>query len=131
MISLLIALLYIVSSPVSAEVKLPHVIGSRMVLQREMPIPIWGRAEPGEQVTVKFAEHEVSTAADGKGRWTIRLPAIKAGGPYKMTVNGNNTIVLTDILVGEVWLCAGQSNMAMVVKSAHNAEAEIAAADYP
>jgi len=131
MISLLVALLYIAASPVLAEVKLPHIIGSNMVLQRDIKIPIWGWADPGEEIIVKFAEHEASTKADAKGKWMVRLPAIKAGGPYKMTVSGNNTIVLTDILVGEVWLCAGQSNMAMLVKNMRDGKAEVAAANYP
>jgi sialate O-acetylesterase len=102
-----------------------------MVLQREMPIPIWGWADPGEHVTVKFADHQANTTADDKGNWMVKLPAMKAPGPYKMTVSASNTIVLTNILVGEVWLCAGQSNMAMQVKNMRDGQAEVAAANYP
>ncbi len=128
---ILFAFLCIATTLALADVKLPHVIGSRMVLQREMPISIWGWADHGEQVTVKFADHQANTTADDKGSWMLKLPAIKAPGPYKMTVSGNNTIVLTDILVGEVWLCSGQSNMAMRVKNMRDGQAEVAAANYP
>lgn len=121
---------FVLSSLVSANIKLPHIITGEMVLQRDKPIPIWGWAEPGEQVAVKFAGHQVKTQADAKGDWILTLPATKAGGPYKMTVSGSNTIELSDILIGEVWVCSGQSNMAMQVKEAKNAEEEIAAANY-
>lgn len=131
MISLLITLLYIVSSPVSAEVKLPHIIGSGMVLQRDMPIPIWGWADPGEEVTVEFKMHQVGAIADAQGKWMVKLAATEAGGPYKMTIRGSNVIVLTDILVGEVWFCSGQSNMEMGIGVVNNPEQEIAAANYP
>ena len=128
---LFITFLYVAVLPVSAEVKLPHVIGSNMVLQREMPVPIWGWADPDEQVTVKLAGNRVTTTADHKGNWMVKLPALEAPGPHKMTVTASNTIELTDILVGEVWLCSGQSNMAMLVKDMRDGEAEVAAANYP
>jgi sialate O-acetylesterase len=128
---ILFAFLCIATTLALADVKLPHVIGSQMVLQGQMPIPIWGWANPGEQVTVKFANHQANTAADEKGNWMVKLPAIKAPGPYKMTVIANNTIELTDILVGEVWLCAGQSNMEMGIGVVANGKEEIAAANYP
>ncbi|MHC4147876.1 MAG: sialate O-acetylesterase [Planctomycetota bacterium] len=128
---LFITFLYVAVLPVSADVKLPHIIGSHMVLQRDMPVPIWGWADPSEQVTVILAGNRATTAADHKGNWMVRLPALEAPGPHKMTVTANNTIELTDILVGEVWLCSGQSNMAMVVKDIRDGEAEVAAANYP
>ncbi|MHC4911622.1 MAG: sialate O-acetylesterase [Planctomycetota bacterium] len=128
---LLFAFLSIATTLALADVKLPHVIGSHMVVQRKMPIPIWGCADPGEHVTVKFADHQANTTADDKGNWMLKLPAIKAPGPYKMTVSAGNTIVLKNILVGEVWLCAGQSNMEMGIGVVANGKEEIAAADYP
>jgi sialate O-acetylesterase len=127
----LFAFLSVATTSVLADVELPHVIGSNMVLQREMPIPVWGWADPGEHVTVQFADHSADATADQEGNWMVKLPAISAPGPYKMTVSGNNTIVLTNILVGEVWLCSGQSNMAMQVKNMRNGSAEVAAANYP
>jgi sialate O-acetylesterase len=116
---------------VQAEVRLPHVIGSHMVLQRDMAVPIWGWADPGERVMVKIAGQEASAVSDDKGRWMIRLKAMEAGGPHEMTVAGTNTIQLADILVGEVWVCSGQSNMEMPVRQANNAEQEAAASDFP
>lgn len=127
---LFITFLYVAVLPVSADVKLPHIIGSHMVLQREMPVPIWGWADPSEQVTVILAANRVTTAADHKGNWMVKLPALEAPGPHKMTVTANNTIELTDILVGEVWLCSGQSNMEMGINLVNNAKQEVADADY-
>ncbi len=129
-VSPLIAFLFITAS-VLADVRLPHIIGSNMVLQREMPIPVWGWAEPGEEITVEFAGQKVGTKADEKGKWLVKLAEVAAGGPYKMTVSGKNIIELTDILIGEVWLCSGQSNMAMQVKNMRDGVAEVAAANYP
>lgn len=114
-----------------AEIKLPAVINDNMVLQEGMKVPIWGWANPGEKIKVKLGQHKVSTTADATGKWTVKLPAMKAGGPYQMMVRGSNTIHLANILVGEVWFCSGQSNMQWPVRRSANAEQEIAAADYP
>ncbi|MGB9623866.1 MAG: sialate O-acetylesterase [Phycisphaerae bacterium] len=119
------------TSPASADVRLPHVIGSHMVLQRDMPVPIWGWAEPGEAVTVRIDDHEASVKAGADGKWQVRLPAMAAGGPHTMTVAGRNRIELKDVLVGEVWICSGQSNMDMGIKSVRDADREIASAQYP
>ncbi|NIP92041.1 MAG: hypothetical protein GWO24_00595, partial [Akkermansiaceae bacterium] len=95
-----------------AEVRLPAVIGNHMVLQRDQPAPIWGWAAPGEAVAVTLDSHTVKTTTTRDGRWMIRLPAMKAGGPHVMTVTGSaNTITVKDILIGELWVCSGQSNM--------------------
>ncbi len=117
--------------PALSDVKLPHVIADHMVLQRDKPVPIWGWADPGEAVSVTLADQTVETMADEGGQWLVKLAALKAGGPHKLTVCGTNTIQVNDILVGEVWLCSGQSNMEMGVGVSLNAEQEIAAADYP
>ncbi len=115
-----------------ADVSVPNVIGDHMVLQQGMKAPIWGKADPGEAVVVKFGDAELKTTACPKGRWMVRLPKMKAGGPYEMTIKGaKNTLTLTDILVGEVWVGSGQSNMQMSVRSSNNADQEIAAAKYP
>ena len=117
--------------PVSADVSLPGVIDSNMVLQRDVPIPIWGWADEGELITIEFNTKKVKLRAGADGRWMVRFPATEAGGPYELTVAGKNTIQLTNILVGEVWFCSGQSNMDMGVGACDNAEQEVAAADYP
>jgi len=115
-----------------AEVKLPAIFGDSMVLQREMPVPVWGWAKPGEKVTVSFAGQTVSATADAKGKWTVRLEPLKVSAePSEMTVKGTNTVTLKDILVGEVWICCGQSNMQHSLRAVTNAEQEVAAADYP
>lgn len=121
----------------SAEVRLPHLLSDNMVLQREMPIPIWGWANPNEKVTVKLGKSSAFTTAGTNGHWSVKLPKMTAGGPYEMKVVGGNTLILTNVLIGEVWLCSGQSNMAKPIGihpgqyPCPNYEAEIAAADYP
>ena len=115
-----------------ADVKLPKLIGSHMVLQRDLPLPIWGWADPGEEVVVKLDEATVSTKADAKGNWKVVLPAVKADGKaHRMIVSGKNKIELEDILIGEVWLGGGQSNMKMGIGKCDKAKEQIAAANYP
>ena len=95
-----------------AEVVLPKILGNGMVLQREKPVPIWGTAAAGEKVTVKFNNQAKTTTADASGNWKVLLDAMPASAKgATLTISGTNTIQLTDILVGEVWLCSGQSNM--------------------
>ncbi len=128
---LLMARLLLAASPVSADVRLPHVIGSHMVLQCDKPLPIWGWADAGEEVTVTLADHKATAKADADGRWRVTLPAMQVGGPCQMTVSGKNTLQLTDILIGEVWVCSGQSNMEMGIGVIKNGKQEIAAANHP
>ncbi|HSW44504.1 MAG TPA: sialate O-acetylesterase [Phycisphaerae bacterium] len=132
-VSLMLAALAAGLSPPAAvaDVRLPHVIGCNMVLQREKPVPIWGWADPGEEVTVRIAGQEARAKADDKGKWMVRLKAMPAGGPHEMAVAGRNTLQLTNILVGEVWVGSGQSNMEWGIRAAVNGEQEIASADYP
>ena len=120
-----------------AEVKLPHILSDHAVLQREMPIHIWGMADPGEKVSVAFHGQMLATAADRLGHWDVYLRPEHAGGPYKLTVTGSNTITLNDILVGDVWFASGQSNMELPLKGfpgsavLMNGAQEIAAANHP
>jgi sialate O-acetylesterase len=102
-----------------------------MVLQRNKPINIWGWADAGEKVTVQFNKQSASAKADKNGKWFIALKPEAAGGPYQLTIKGRNTITLTNILVGEVWVCSGQSNMEWSLANANNAKQEIAQANYP
>ncbi len=134
-----VSVLLFTQTVVHAEVTLPRVIGSNMVLQRNIEVPIWGWAAPGEEITITLsAEAEgvepVSTAtaiADAEGNWQVKLPAMAAGGPYTLRVKGSNTLELTNVLFGEVWVCSGQSNMQWSVNASKDNEAEIAAAMYP
>mgnify|MGYP003583037334 CR=1 FL=1 len=102
------------------------------VLQRDQPITVWGHAEPGSLVTLAFATQTVTAQADASGRWRATLRPLAAGGPYQMSVRaGQRTQTLHDVLVGDVWLCSGQSNMELPVWRALNADGEIAAATHP
>lgn len=114
-----------------ADVRLPSVLGDHVVLQRDIPLPIWGTADPHEDVTVTLAEKTFSTRADEQGHWRLFLEPSPMGGPYELLVQGKNTVVLRDVLVGEVWVCSGQSNMQWPVEWSLNASEEIARADYP
>ena len=116
-----------------ADITLPKVIDSHMVLQRDRPLPIWGRAEADEEVTVKLDDAAVKATADGQGNWKVVLPAMKADGKaHRMTISGKNKIELEDILIGEVWMGSGQSNMEMGIGMVHKAWCEeIAAAEDP
>ena len=118
-------------SPAAADIRLPKVIGNHMVLQQAREVRIWGFADPGEGVTVEFRTKTAKTSAGADGKWEVRLPGMSAGGPHELTISGRNRIVLSDVLVGEVWVCSGQSNMAWAVGRSANAEAEIARADSP
>ena len=105
-------LLLLLCLQLQAEITLPKILGSSMVLQRNQPVPIWGTASPGEKVTVKFQKQAKTATAAASGHWNVLLDALPASSsPAAMTITGSNTITLDDILVGEVWLASGQSNM--------------------
>jgi sialate O-acetylesterase len=123
--------LLFLSLQLSAQVTLPKVIGNHMVLQRNEQVKIWGWADKGERVTVSMAGQSVRTKADKGGKWEVSLEPMKAGGPYDMQIQGKNLITLEDILVGDVWVCSGQSNMEWPVYNSNNAEEEIPNASYP
>ena len=126
-------LLTLAPALVQADVTLPAVIDSHMVLQRDVPLPIWGKAEPGEPVSVQLDERPaVATKADEDGNWKVTLPPVAADGkPHKLSVAGQNRIELEDILIGEVWVGSGQSNMEWQLRSTNDAEKAIAAAKFP
>ena len=104
-------LFFAINGLICANVKLPKIFGNNMVLQRDVEIPVWGWAETGEKVTVIFKEQKVKTTADKEGKWMVRLGAEEAGGPFSMTIKGKSEIILNNILIGDVWICSGQSNM--------------------
>lgn len=115
----------------SAAVRLPRVFGSGMVLQRDAQVPVWGWGEAGEKVTVEIAGEKQSTSVGVDGRWRVNLSPKPAGGPFELKVSGANKVVFKDVLFGDVWICAGQSNMGFPLRRAKNAQAEIASATYP
>lgn len=129
--ALVVVLVLSASTAARAEVRLPGVFGDHMVLQRDRPVRVWGWAEAGEQVTVSIDTARGQATAGKDGRWAVVLPAMQAGGPHELVVKGTNTLKLADVLVGEVWVCGGQSNMALGVVKSLNADKEIAAADHP
>jgi sialate O-acetylesterase len=125
-----------VTSASQAAIKLPSVIGSNMVLQQDRVAPIWGWADKGETVTVAIAGQTQSTTAKNDGGWELKLDKLEATSdekPLEMIISGSegDRLVLKNILVGEVWVCSGQSNMEMGVGGSNNGAAEIKAADYP
>jgi len=116
---------------VRGDVRLPSVLDSHMVLQQGKPITIWGWGDAQEPVGVTLGSQRDQTRASSEGRWRIVLAPMQAGGPHTLTVKGRNTVTLTDILVGEVWLCSGQSNMEMGLGVVDRGDQERAEADYP
>lgn len=114
-----------------AEVHLPHVFGSHMVFQREKPVTIWGWATPGETLTVQLGAISQTTQANDRGEWKVVLAPMPAGGPYTLAVSGSSNVKYEDVMIGEVWLCSGQSNMELGIGHGNNAKEEIAAANLP
>lgn len=113
-----------------AEVKPNSLFSDNAVLQQGISVPVWGTAADGEKVTVTFQDQRVSTKARG-GKWMVRLKPLKAGGPYAMTIEGSNRIELKNVLVGEVWVCSGQSNMGWTLKDSTGGAEAIAASKDP
>ncbi|PXY40315.1 hypothetical protein DMB65_13385 [Flavobacterium cheongpyeongense] len=104
-------LLFSCSIIANANVRMPLVFSDGMVLQRNKPIPVWGWSDPGEKVEIQFNKQTKTIQADKNGKWMVSLNAEKAGGPFELFITGKNKIVIKDVLVGEVWICSGQSNM--------------------
>ncbi len=128
----LIFLLGLVAFAARADVELPAIFSDHMVLQRAAVAPVWGWADTGEKVTVQFAGQSKTATAGKNGKWMVRLDAINdATVKGSLTVKGNNTLIIKDVLVGEVWLASGQSNMAMTVGRCRDAAQEKAAAEFP
>lgn len=114
-----------------ANVRLPKIFTDHAILQRNVSINVWGWADKGEKIVVMLNKQKQSTVADNTGKWQLKLNGMPAGGPYDLIVKGKNLIVLKDILLGEVWLCSGQSNMEFTLKSSQKATEEITKAKYP
>lgn len=126
------ALLLVPALPSSADVKLPNLFSSHMVMQRDAEQRVWGTADPDERITVRFDNHQTTALTGADGTWLATLPPLEADGKkHTLTVRGNNEIVLEDILVGDVWIGSGQSNMEWKLSSTDRGKEFIAAADHP
>src|SRR4029453_8472430 len=129
--SLPLVLIAILGSSVQAKVRLRAVISEHMVLQQEANVNLWGWAEPGEKVTAKFGDKSVETMTSPDKKWRGRLGTLKAGKTGDLTISGEDSVTVKDVLVGEVWVASGQSNMEWIVKNSMKADEEISAANYP
>jgi sialate O-acetylesterase len=127
-IPLLLALL---AATAQAEVRLSEVFGEHMVLQRDRPMNVWGHATPGQTLTVELAGRKASTRVGADGRWRVQLAALPAGGPHHLRVSGDQTIELDDVLIGDVWLLGGQSNMEFTLGGTDNGPEEVASPQNP
>lgn len=131
-ILLLTGLWIFLITSLSAKIHLPRIIQDHMVLQQNQPVPIWGWADKGEKITLRFQDQVLKTRADESGKWKTELAPLIAGGPFEMTIKGQKeTLTLKDILIGEVWICSGQSNMEWPLFNTDNGEAVVQAADHP
>jgi sialate O-acetylesterase len=128
----LLFLLFLAAAPAAADPRLPAIFSDHMVLQQQMPIGVWGTAAPNEPIVVRLRAQRVSTTADKDGMWRVMLAPESAGGPDELVVAGETaTRRFSDVLIGEVWIGSGQSNMQWAVRQAQDADKEIAAADHP
>ena len=123
--ALILALIVPLNLSVFGNVKLPALVGDNMVLQRDTPINIWGWADPDEKVNLQFCGKQFTAITDKDGKWTMVLSPLPAGGPYEMVIRGKNIITIKNILIGDVWLASGQSNMEFALKDANNSKQEI------
>ncbi len=114
-----------------ADPTLPTLFSDHMVLQRGREIHIWGRADPGERVTSRLAGRDATSTANAQGAWSVHLPALAAGGPFTLTVQGKKQITIRDVMIGEVWIASGQSNMTYSLSGSAGAAEEIPQANYP
>ena len=129
----ILPLLYLcLSSTLRANVTMPAIFGDHMVLQQSVKLPVWGKADPGEKITVTIGNRTGSTTADATGKWRVNLdPLMNSTQPVKMTVVGKNTVTFSDVLVGDVWACSGQSNMEYGINSTSRAKKDIPKANRP
>ncbi len=128
---LTIGTLFALGNSVHADVRLPSIFSDHMVLQKNVAVPVWGWADPEEKVTVSIAGQSRTATADAAGNWKLKLKNVSADSPLTLTISGHNTIVIQDVLVGEVWLASGQSNMGLSVNDVTNAWKEKAEAKFP
>ena len=130
-IAILITFIILTLNKTLANVTLPRIFSDNMVLQRETNIRIWGWADPNQRVRVNIADQTTVARANRNGEWHVILEPLKPGGPFTLTVRGKNTITFSNVLVGDVWLGSGQSNMEWPVNLSANPDQEIQMANYP
>jgi sialate O-acetylesterase len=127
--TIILITLTLFASSIYAALELPLLFSDGMVLQRDQAIHVWGWSKPGDSIRVSLAKHTAQTTVAKDGGWQLDLPKLKAGGPFQLTIQGaEEEVLINDVLIGDVWICSGQSNMEFTVKDAMNAAAEIAAA---
>jgi sialate O-acetylesterase len=127
-LSLLLALL---AGAAQADVRLAEVFSDHMVLQRDRPLNLWGQATPGQTLSVHLGDRSGTARVETDGRWRVQLPPLPAGGPYRLVVKGDQTVVLNDVLIGDVWLLGGQSNMEWVLAQTDTGPQEVASPQNP
>ena len=115
-LKLILALVWVLSAAAHGQVRLPRLLSDGMVLQRDADITIWGWSSPAERISVHFLDSSYTTSADSSGNWKVALSALKAGGPYEMQVIGKDSVTIREIMIGDVWVCSGQSNMELPMK---------------
>jgi sialate O-acetylesterase len=128
---LLLAATVLTAMPAAADVRLSQIFTDNMMLQRDLPVRVWGWAEVGEAVSVTLSGKTVATKADKKGQWAVELPAIKAGENLELTVKGKNSLTIKNVIMGDIWVCSGQSNMEMGLNGCLGFQDDVKAADLP
>lgn len=121
----------LVATDARADVKLPNIFSDSMVLQQGQENKVWGKDNPGQSITLTIGDQKITATADAAGNWQAKLPAMEVGGPYTLTVAGSSSKTINDILVGEVWICSGQSNMQWSVNQSNDPDLEKLAARFP
>ncbi|HEY6453019.1 MAG TPA: sialate O-acetylesterase [Steroidobacteraceae bacterium] len=135
--TLLAASLLLAAGAADADIRLPRLVGDNMVLQRDAPLKLWGWADPGERIRIRFRNQSLRTAADRSGAWSVTLAPLAAGGPDELQLTGHHTLTLHNVLVGDVWLASGQSNMQFPMLrqdgfgGVANADQEVSRAKFP
>src|SRR5262245_11704054 len=124
-------LLSLIASPLLADVRLPALFTKHMVLEQGQKKRVWGSADPSEDIVVTIAGQRHTAKADGKGKWQVTLDSLPVGGPHTLSITGKNKLAVEDVLVGEVWICSGQSNMQWEVRQANDGDLEAKTAKFP
>ena len=128
---LLLATAVLSAMPAAADVRLPKIFTDNMMLQRDQPVRVWGWADAGEAVSIALSGKSAAARADATGRWAVELPALKSGENLELTVKGKNTLTLKNVLIGDIWVCSGQSNMEMGLGGCLGFQEDLKAADLP
>lgn len=127
---LLLAGILAAALPAVAEVRLPKIFTDNMMFQRDLPVRVWGWADAGEEVSVTLSGKSATTKADAAGKWKTELPALKEGENLELTVKGKNSLALKNVIIGDIWICGGQSNMEWALSQSLGAPEDIKAADF-